>query len=218
MKNEKIDNVDGGEVVDLRLAPRACGLWRWDLDSGGVTDGDVDVDEVRGHFEKQGPCELTLARERKPRAVRAHPGGGTETKGSKSSPWRGNGNQGPYELTLLDILIASRLNDKNPRQCRRRTDNVVKNRFTILSKRRAIFEFSAKENDFTFINSNNKRVMSSFNGGIDKLTIQGTFIDTVDPKVTTLMQQAVLLGSLSMTVNEESTDQTLENAQNASRT
>ncbi|KAI4339368.1 hypothetical protein MLD38_024319 [Melastoma candidum] len=163
-----------------------------------------------------------------------------------------------------------------------RTDNAVKNRFTTLCKRKARSESLAKENNFAFINSDNIRVMSSSNGGTDKVPddkpvnkrarpqsrgqtetydledrfhmakksminqssrsplavlaknideqnsrkseineatdngdaneIRGTYIGKDDPKIAALMKQAVLLSSLAMTVNVESTDQTLENA------
>ncbi|CAK7326975.1 unnamed protein product [Dovyalis caffra] len=42
--------------------------------------------------------------------------------------------------------------------------------------------------------------------------IQGTFLKKDDPKITALMQQAELLSSLASKVNEENTDQSLENA------
>lgn len=41
-----------------------------------------------------------------------------------------------------------------------RTDNAVKNRFTTLCKKRAKYEALTKENNFAFINTNNKRVIS----------------------------------------------------------
>lgn len=41
-----------------------------------------------------------------------------------------------------------------------RTDNAVKNRFTTLCKKRAKYEASTKENSSSFINHNNKRVLS----------------------------------------------------------
>ncbi|KAI4386365.1 hypothetical protein MLD38_004301 [Melastoma candidum] len=162
-----------------------------------------------------------------------------------------------------------------------RTDNAVKNRFTTLCKKRAKYEALAKDNRFPFVNSNNKRVMSSSRGikgishdipapkrtrmhgrvvvetckledrrhvmkktavdenfrspfavlaqnihkqnstkqDINKVSenedankVRGTFLSKDDPKITALMQQAALLSSLALRVNEESTDQTLENA------
>ncbi|KAI4381346.1 hypothetical protein MLD38_007425 [Melastoma candidum] len=162
-----------------------------------------------------------------------------------------------------------------------RTDNAVKNRFTTLCKKRAKYEALAKENNFPFVNSNNKRGMPSNRGlegtsrdapapkrarvhsrevmetcnledrrhvpkknavdesfrspfavlvenihkqnsakqDINKVSnnedankVQGTFLSKDDPKITALMQQASLLSSLALRVNEESTDQTLESA------
>lgn len=39
-----------------------------------------------------------------------------------------------------------------------RTDNAVKNRFSTLCKKRAKYEALAKENNTSYINSNNKRI------------------------------------------------------------
>lgn len=46
-----------------------------------------------------------------------------------------------------------------------RTDNAVKNRFSTLCKKRAKYEALAKENNTSYINSNNKRI--SFRHGYD---------------------------------------------------
>ncbi|XP_030548191.1 transcription factor MYB124-like isoform X2 [Rhodamnia argentea] len=153
-----------------------------------------------------------------------------------------------------------------------RTDNAVKNRFTTLCKKRAKYESLTKENNFPFINTNNKRVVS-YNTSISEETseravhlkrmrrtqvpdlteacnfgmisygksrvaldqqprtpfsvvvsnihnnyaakdskTERTFLSKDDPKVTALMQQAELLGSLALKVNTESTCQSLENA------
>lgn len=40
-----------------------------------------------------------------------------------------------------------------------RTDNAVKNRFSTLCKKRAKYEALAKENNISYTNSNNKRVI-----------------------------------------------------------
>ncbi|KAI9111635.1 hypothetical protein K1719_017325 [Acacia pycnantha] len=160
-----------------------------------------------------------------------------------------------------------------------RTDNAVKNRFSTLCKKRAKFEALAKENNTSFINSNNKRTIfqqgdnrestseaappakkmrrahipdaaEKINYGDrshkhyeatikqqprapfsilaqnlpheafdDKISrnahnskTQGTFLKEDDPKISMLMQQAELLSSLTLKVNTDDVDQSLEDA------
>ncbi|GJN10939.1 hypothetical protein PR202_ga29089 [Eleusine coracana subsp. coracana] len=57
-------------------------------------------------------------------------------------------------------IIAAQFKDKTARQCRRRTDNAVKNRFSTLCKRRAKDDDSYSENGTPCSNANAKRVLT----------------------------------------------------------